>query len=491
MKRNTEITVSPTFRPAGRSTSGLTCCARLILALTASVFLLSPVHAQAGSRVLPFQGRLTDANGNAVPDGARVVQFKIYDAPVGGRAVWSGEVQNLTINAGLVSTILGTKASLTGVDFNQDLYLELTVDANGDGQITLADPPLLPRQSILPAVFAQESANARLLGGYDWSALFGTNNPADGTLLGSKIGDNTLTSSKLQDGAVASAKIASGAVTLAKLSTAGAVAGQSLTYDGSKVAWSSVNAVDAQTLKGFDWSSCFSGGNPQTGDLSAANINSRGDVSVGGTLGAHSALIGGNVLIGGSLLVPSFSGAFWMGDQAIYLRGVGDFNHYLAYGNAYFGASGYDGPTLVGDAGGVLGTRLNWTLSWWNNGNVFARGTFFNGSDRNIKENFSAIDSSQILNKVLSLPVERWNYKDDPAAQHIGPVAQDFHAAFGLGTDDKFIAMVDEEGIALAAIQGLNRKLDDRAAALQAVVREQQGQIQALRTELEALKAAH
>src|ERR1043165_1841401 len=159
------------------------------MALAATAFLAGPLSAQAAARLLPFQGRLSDANGAAVPDGARVVQFKIYDAPVGGRAVWNGEVQKLTINAGLVSTILGTKASLSGVDFNQDLYLEITIDANGDGQISLADPPLLPRQSILPAVFAYESGNSSFLKGYDWSPLFGTNNPADGTLLSSKIAD--------------------------------------------------------------------------------------------------------------------------------------------------------------------------------------------------------------------------------------------------------------------------------------------------------------
>src|SRR4029079_17886848 len=142
----------------------------LILALAAaSLPALSPRAGAADARLLPFQGRLSDANGNAIPDGAKVVQFKIYDAPVGGRAVWNGEVQKLTVNGGLVSTLLGTKASLSAVDFNQDLYLEITIDANADGQISLADPPLLPRQSILPAVFSKESANSRLLDGYDWS----------------------------------------------------------------------------------------------------------------------------------------------------------------------------------------------------------------------------------------------------------------------------------------------------------------------------------
>lgn len=174
----------------------------LFLALAAAAYLAVDRQTHASPPLLPFQGRLSDANGNPVPDGARVVQFKIYDAPVGGRAVWNGEVQKLTVNAGLVNTLLGTKADLSGVDFDQSLYLELTIDANADGQIGPADPPLLPRQSILPAVFANESANSRLLDGYDWSTLFGTNNPAVGTLLDSKIRDGSINASKVQPGTI-------------------------------------------------------------------------------------------------------------------------------------------------------------------------------------------------------------------------------------------------------------------------------------------------
>ena len=44
-------------------------------------------------------------------------------------------------------------------------------------------------------------------------------------------------------------------------------------------------------------------------------------------------------------------------------------------------------------------------------------------------------------------------------------MAQDFHAAFGLnGADDKHISTVDESGVALAAIQGLNQKLEETCA---------------------------
>jgi hypothetical protein len=89
-------------------------------------------------------------------------------------------------------------------------------------------------------------------------------------------------------------------------------------------------------------------------------------------------------------------------------------------------------------------------------------------SDRNAKENFQALNPEQVLEKVASLSVSQWNYKaDQKDVQHVGPMAQDFHAAFGLnGDDDKHISVVDEGGVALAAIQGLNQKVDDQKAEL-------------------------
>jgi hypothetical protein len=462
------------------------------LALLAAAFLASPCPLRAATRVLPFQGRLSDAAGNAIPDGSRVVQFKIYDAPVGGKAVWNGEVHNLTVNAGLVSTLLGTKAALSGVDFNQDLYLEITIDANADGQISLADPPLLPRQSILPAVFASESANARLLGGYDWSPLFGTNNPADGTLLASKIADGSLGTAKLQDAAVTSAKLAGGAVTPAKLDTTGATAGQSLMFNGTGVVWNQVDALNAQTLGGFDWSSIFSGGNPQSGSMSVASLNSRGGAGVAGDLvvSGRTYLNGVSTVIQGSLLAPSIGINTFMTDWGLYLRGLGDFNHYLKYGNGIGNQSGFDGPILAGVGGGVLAGGGNWTLRWNSSGTVQVRGTVSSGSDRNLKENFASVDPGETLDHVLALPITRWNYKDDPGALHLGPVAQDFRAQFGLGSDDKSITTIDADGVALSAIQGLNKKVEAGDRELRSLIQEQHDQIRVLKAELTTLKAA-
>jgi hypothetical protein len=47
-------------------------------------------------------------------------------------------------------------------------------------------------------------------------------------------------------------------------------------------------------------------------------------------------------------------------------------------------------------------------------------------------------------------------------------VAQDFYSTFNIGTDDKHIAPIDEGGVALAAIKGLNQKLEKENAELNA-----------------------
>jgi hypothetical protein len=88
-------------------------------------------------------------------------------------------------------------------------------------------------------------------------------------------------------------------------------------------------------------------------------------------------------------------------------------------------------------------------------------GTFVSVSDRHAKMNFKQVSAPEILQKVDSLPISQWNYKQDPGVEHIGPMAQDFYAAFSVGLDDKHIAVVDEGGVALAAIQGLNQKLTE------------------------------
>jgi hypothetical protein len=135
-------------------------------------------------------------------------------------------------------------------------------------------------------------------------------------------------------------------------------------------------------------------------------------------------------------------------------------------------------------------------LQFWNsglrmridfNGNVFA--TAFNPpSDRNAKENFQSVNPLDVLEKVTALPITRWNFTNDTATTHLGPMAQDFYAAFDVGIDDKHIATVDADGVALAAIQGLNRKLTEELKRRDAANAEMKQQIDELMRQMNELK---
>jgi hypothetical protein len=131
--------------------------------------------------------------------------------------------------------------------------------------------------------------------------------------------------------------------------------------------------------------------------------------------------------------------------------------------SALFANSGA-GNLISGFSGPSAGDEV---FSVQNDGTVISKGSVLT-SDRNAKDNFTPLDLKAVLAKVVTLPVTEWNYRDDPAnKKHIGPVAQDFQAAFGLnGKDDKHISVVDEGGVALAAIQGLNQKLQEKDAKI-------------------------
>ena len=89
-------------------------------------------------------------------------------------------------------------------------------------------------------------------------------------------------------------------------------------------------------------------------------------------------------------------------------------------------------------------------------------------SDKNAKKNFQPVDCEAVLERLASIPVEKWNYKweTDTNTPNLGPMAQDFKAAFYPGRDDKSISTLEFDGVELAAIQGLNQKLETRSRQL-------------------------
>ncbi len=104
-------------------------------------------------------------------------------------------------------------------------------------------------------------------------------------------------------------------------------------------------------------------------------------------------------------------------------------------------------------------------------------------SDRNQKQDLDLLDGRMVLDKLAAMPVYAWSPKGaNSHVRHYGPTAQDFHATFGLGDTDLGIGQQDADGVALAAIQGLNAKLESERAAKDA-------EIAALRAELAAIRS--
>ena len=110
-------------------------------------------------------------------------------------------------------------------------------------------------------------------------------------------------------------------------------------------------------------------------------------------------------------------------------------------------------------------------------------------SDRNVKRNLRPVDSSGMLAKVVAMPVYHWQPKDGPnrEVEHLGPMAQDFMAAFGLGDNDKAIGFQDAEGVAFAAIQGLHQLVQQERSKVEAQERE----IRALKDRIARVESMH
>lgn len=101
-------------------------------------------------------------------------------------------------------------------------------------------------------------------------------------------------------------------------------------------------------------------------------------------------------------------------------------------------------------------------------GNMTLQGALSEYSDVNVKENFAEVDGYKVLDRLDNIPVMTWNYiHDDSETQHMGPMAQDFYAAFELGADDRHIAALDVNGVSLAAIQTLNKISTDQKTQIE------------------------
>jgi len=120
------------------------------------------------------------------------------------------------------------------------------------------------------------------------------------------------------------------------------------------------------------------------------------------------------------------------------------------------------------------------------NGNLILAGTLTQNSDRDTKHRVSPADGPAILSRLQALPISTWVLKhDENQAVHLGPMAQDFYSAFGLGSDERHIAPMDAAGIALAAVKELQRKIDEK----EALIAERDTQMQSMQQRIALLES--
>jgi hypothetical protein len=164
---------------------------------------------------------------------------------------------------------------------------------------------------------------------------------------------------------------------------------------------------------------------------------------------------------------------------------------YFTYGSGgLFIRNNVSTPTMFVTSGGNVGIG---TLSPTNKLHVAGGITctaLVQTSDRNAKENFAPVSPQEVLSKVAALPITTWNFKDMKDGRHMGPMAQDFYAAFGLGGSDATITSVDPDGVALAAIQGLNEKVEGEKKKAESEMQELKAANADLKQQLEEIKAA-
>jgi hypothetical protein len=117
-------------------------------------------------------------------------------------------------------------------------------------------------------------------------------------------------------------------------------------------------------------------------------------------------------------------------------------------------------------------------------GDIVITGTLMEVSSRTSKEGFVTLEPRAVLEKIAAMEVVEWSYKDQ-AARHVGPMAEDFRTAFGLGENDTTLSPRDVAGVALLALQGLHQEVEARDAEIERLHEE----MAELRAMVEALGA--
>lgn len=106
-------------------------------------------------QLINFQGRLTDAVGQTVPDNSYTVTFRLYDNLTGGTLQWE-ESQTVTTTNGLFTVLLGASTPIPDAAFDVDsCYLEVQPQGSD---------PITPRARITAVAYARNAGRLNGLG---------------------------------------------------------------------------------------------------------------------------------------------------------------------------------------------------------------------------------------------------------------------------------------------------------------------------------------
>ena len=490
-----------------------------------------PTVASLMGTAFTYQGFLTDGGNPA--NGGYDLRFRVFEVPAGGAILGNTVlVENKTVANGLFTVLLDFGP---GVFTGDARWLQIEMRPGAD-----VDPTpytlLSPRQELTPtpyAIYATTALNAANA----W-ALLGNAGTTPGTnFLGTtdnqalELRVNGARALKLEPNAASpnliggfSGNSATSGVVGASISGGGKSGGlNKVTDDYGTVGGGTnnqagdntgaLNSVEFATVGGGTnntangWASTVGGGygNTASGLQStlgggAYNTNSGNNGTVGGgyfntASGAYPTVAGGsqNAASGDQSTVGGGAINTASGEYATVPGGVAN----IASGNRSFaagtGAQAVNNGAFVWNdsASPILSSSSanQFTVRASGGARIFSSaapvgvelapgGNSWSAlSDSAFKQNFTNVDSREVLEKLAAVRVGQWNLtSQDSSIQHIGPTAQDFYAAFGVGEDNRHITQTDADGVALAAIQGLYQ-----------VVQERDAQITELRARLDAL----
>ncbi len=514
----------------------------LLVAALVAAAIGNSAHAEPIGGIISYQGKLSGANGQPVTDGLQSLTFKIYEE---GTEKSSQPISVVTVG-GVFNAFLGVGS----LAFDPAKSYELGVIFNGtEEKHALAAVPFALKAKTVASVPTATSAtnfSGALAGdvtgtqGATAVAQVGGQSAADvataATAVAAATPDNTPDTLVKRN---SSGGVSLGAVVgdNSFLAT-GTLDSNPIPAEGAGTRWmwhGGKGALRAGTVEGTEWnnstigkqSAAFGFNAIASGDQSFATgdktvASGRASVAMGFQSIASGA---SSIALGVNADTNSQDGSFVFSDRSIdqfFRAGApNSFNVRAVNGYRLFSDSTLtrgllfsninpaipditSSASLTTNSGAfrlVADTNPNDGVDdrrteVWSNGAGTAgvrlpagSGAWQNLSDRNAKQNIRLVNSREILRGVLRLPISTWSYKTRPQTRHIGAMAQDFYRAFKVGEDDKHISNIDPDGLALAAIQGLNQEIKERdaeIATLEAQIKARKAAFEARLKKLEA-----